>query len=123
MITSNSQPFYKGQQVVCVKQHKSGIPKKDKVYTVNSIYTCPQCGAHYVDYGVPHGYPLYMSKMTCVGCKHVEVHPKMENEVISASYFAPIEPLYADIRETLAKEAMNVHDTADQPIKELINSN
>lgn len=131
MTTSNSQPpFYQGQRVVCVDDstpsgfvfiHNSALfLKKEKVYPVKGVKQF-SCGCWAIDIGaplctLPHGYSL------CSNCNK-QYWDEDEIQWYRHNRFAPIEPLYADIRESLAKEAMNVHDTADQPIKELINSN
>jgi len=121
-MNNEQSPFRVGQRVVCVKQHQSGVPIKDKVYVVESIYTCPKCGRHYIDYGVPHGYPQFITKITCPKCSHVEVYPEIKNELIDPSYFAPITESYEDITAYLAAEGMNTYDQPDViKIKELQN--
>lgn len=105
MTTSNSQPpFYQGQRVVCVDDDwpnrffdGKGIVKKGDIITVEEM-------------------EFYKGLWYIV---------TISDDIAYAAYhFAPIIESYTDIRESLAQEALQkVHDTADRPIKEFINSN
>lgn len=114
---TNNAPFFIGQQVVALVGKKGDYIIKGSPYVVDGIRQLI-CGCWTISVGV-----INEHSQKYFECDKHKCNPVYGGKMrwFYSTLFAPINPLYADIRKELAKEAMNVRDTADQPVKEIQN--
>lgn len=110
-MANDNAPFEVGQKVVSLIQND--IIDKGQVFTVRSIY--PACCTWFIDIGLTS--PIDLS-MVCK-CKMQTLLVLVKGGPFNpeAQCFAPYNPYSNSVSKELADKAMNVGDSADQPIK------
>jgi hypothetical protein len=55
----NLPPFYIGQKIVAIRNHKQGRFKQGEIFTVTGITNCPVCGFIKINIGISNPLKLY----------------------------------------------------------------
>lgn len=113
-MSSNNQPFYVGQKVVCVKNHSEHVIKEGEVFNITGIEE--RCCRWVVTIGVKSILPY----SECANCGRL--YPSQKERFFSEYLFAPINPYQSDVTKELAEKALSVGDSVDQPVKKLVNN-
>jgi hypothetical protein len=104
-------PFSIGQKVICLYSSSTneGFVVKDKIYTIEGINQCPDCGHWRVDVGLrtfPAGIPV------CFKCNS-ELKRTTKIIYADAALFAPAVQDYLDIRKEIADTFFEVKEISD----------
>lgn len=114
-MNSNNPPFEIGQRVIRIGPSNDHVIKGER-YTVAYLYRCPKCNEWKIGLEELPCYGAYL-KMSC-SCGFTIINPDQKFYNGRASYFAPIQDQYNDIREQLASEMKEVVESPD--IKKIV---
>jgi len=96
--------FEVGKKVICIKTHSQRVVVEGKIYTVNNIQICSECGTTQLDVGISSNRDYGL-------CLCNKRHPTNGVHWLSSRIFRPLDESFAEsvlenIMEQIAEEEL-----------------